>query len=408
MRINRFLPVVLFILLSLVSSVFGQQVGDAVRLASPTSAGVPVHPAPGDNSYVRWDNGTIGIVSEIDDSTGWYHISSADRNGWVTKKYLSIVPGGPDEESSEGQEILSYLVGTWNLECFQNGVSRGFPENTHGGKTYPPRTGEDIRYIADIIETRIGAGLLVLCEIGAGDNGRSDEMDALVSFLGSEWVYELSKSGLKQHVAILYDSRKFRKEACKELEVPETKVQGSDILVRDPLVGMFACLDGDGNRKNDFIVAAVHLASGQDLKANHNEAMKVLSEQINQALTDGTFPQEENDILIMGDFNASRYDTHRENFWTDYRVNNLPFLTLASESLEDYFCTRLGGNPLLPKSPIDYILASEGPGGMTSVLVQLMAHVHSELLTIGCEEFRSKVSDHLPVTVRIQVRNDDD
>ena len=41
-------------------------------------------------------------------------------------------------------------------------------------------------------------------------------------------------------------------------------------------------------------------------------------------------------------------------------------------------------------------------------LVLQAAHVHHELLDVGFDAFREKLSDHVPVTVRVMVGADDD
>ncbi len=386
------------------SSLYGQEQGDRVRLMSSNQRGVPVHPAAGDNSYVRWENGTIATIEGIDNATGWFRVSSGGREGWVTRRYITII--GEDEPPEE--EITTLVVGCWNLEHFNDGRTRGFPEYRWGGPTYPSRTDEDFRFIADVIETHLNASLLILSEIDGQNSGRSDELDRLVSLLGDNWAYELGRSGDPQRLAVIYDTDRLFRGVCTDFVVPERRVQGADIFARDPLACMFTCLDENGQEQNDFIVVGLHLASGQRNNRNHNEAMSVLENRLEQALANGTFPQGENDILIMGDLNANRYDSSEENFWEGYDVDNLNFLTLSPADGEEYPGTRLSGVPLYPRSKIDYILASGAANGMTSSIVQLIANVHTELLVIGFDDFRRQASDHIPVTIRVRVMDDDD
>jgi hypothetical protein len=47
-------------------------------------------------------------------------------------------------------------------------------------------------------------------------------------------------------------------------------------------------------------------------------------------------------------------------------------------------------------------------GGILDELVQWTAQVHTELLPTDFNEFRKHVSDHIPVTVRVKVVQDDD
>jgi endonuclease/exonuclease/phosphatase family metal-dependent hydrolase len=388
------------------SAIFAQNVGDIVRLESTSLQGVPVHPAAGDNSFVRWANGTIGKVAAIDAATGWFQVASFGKVGWVVKKYLTVIPpDAPVDTDPPNNELLTYVIGTWNLEHFNNSASRGFPENGQGGPTYPPRSDDDYRAITRIIE-QLSAKILVLNEI----NGRvglkaSDEMDHLISLLGNGWAYELSGSGENERTAILYDSNAVRKDGCTEFEVPAQQVQGKDIFARDPLACKFTLFDATQQPKNDLVIVGLHLASGQQLNQNHNAAMAELRSRLQQAFSDGTFPVAEKDIFIGGDMNANRYDNKLENFWEGFDSSGFKFLTLSPDDGDLYEETRLGGFPLHPHSKIDYLIASNGLSGE---LVQLTAEVHSELLVQGFDVFRAHVSDHIPVTVRIRVLPDDD
>lgn len=387
-----------------------QNAGDTVRLQSDNPQGVPVHPADGDSSYVRWANGTIGTILAMGPQSGWFQIRAGTDTGWVTRRYITVIVVEPDPlpEPPEDEQ-LAYTVGAWNLEHFRASSTRGFPENTNGGPTYPPRTPANLERIAQIIQFQIGARVLVLNEInGRTGTTRSDEMDSLAGLLGNGWQYELSRSGGSQRVAILFDTRAARRDHCVEFDVPSQSIQGSDVFARDPLVCMFTLLDGTGQPRNDFIVVALHLASSQDKTQNHNRAMAILRDRLNQARQDGTFPAGETDVLIGGDLNASRYDTRLEDFWEGYDAGGLDFVTLSPADGTDYHPTRLAGVPLAPRSQIDYLIASGVPNGLLRDLVQTQAHVHAELLLIGFDAFRQCCSDHLPVTVRIMVRPDDD
>ena len=233
-------------------------------------------------------------------------------------------------------------------------------------------------------------------------------MDRLVSNLGGTWGYELASSGGVQRVAILFDSRFARKDKCVEFDVPEQRIQDSDVFARDPLVCLFTFLDSNGQPKNDLIVVGLHLASGQEKTTNHNTAMQILRDRLHQALQNGTFPGGEKDILIGGDLNASRYDSKVEDFWEAYDSNGLKFVTLSPADGSEYHPTRLAGVPLSPRSQIDYLIASGVAGGLLQDLVQSLAHVHGELLLGGFDDFRAHARDHIPVTVRIRLVADDD
>ncbi len=390
------------------STAYGQAVGDRVRLQSASVSGVPVHPAVGDASYVRWQNGTLGTIRAFDSSSGWFEIGADDaKTGWVTKRYLTVIGAETEDEQPEN-ELASYVVGTWNIEHFRDGATRGFPENGNGGPSYAPRTDDDLRQIADLIVSQMDAKVLILNEINGREDGTSGELDRLIGHLGSSWKYTIARSGERQRVAMIFDERFVRRTACHEFEVSPTQVDGKDIFDRDPLACHFQLLDGQGAPRNDFLVVGLHLASGQHHAANHNRAMRVLKDRLRQSLSDGTFPSGERDVLIGGDLNASRYDTKTEDFWEGYDSGGLKFVTLSPSDGTEYPGTRLAGVPLVPKSQIDYLLASGINGGLTQELVQLLAEVRLSLTGGDFDDFRRRASDHLPVTVRIRVVPDDD
>jgi len=394
-RFLVFLSVVCF-----ASPLWAQEIGDRVVLHSDNPAGVPAHPGDGDNSFVRWPNGTEG---EIVDIGNWFEVETATgTSGWVTARY--VTPASPDEEPIPANETDAIVVGTWNLEHFKNGATRGFPENTRGGPSYLASE-RDLGYISSIIRDQIGASILVLNEV----NGRpgldtSAELDALILQLGPSWDYSLSRSGNSQRQAILFDSDDVRREVCHEFAIPEEDVQGKDISARDPLACYFTIIGEGGSEMNDFVVVALHLASGQNNNLNHNRAMEELASRFANIFDGSPFPTTELDILIAGDFNANRYDSRSENFWTEFGdVYDID--TLSPNDGEQYLATRLSGVPLAPRSKIDYVMAS---GDLREDLVLAEAHIHHEVLVTPFEEFRRLASDHVPVSVRVLVSTDDD
>jgi endonuclease/exonuclease/phosphatase family metal-dependent hydrolase len=407
---SKRLSLVLVVLGCAVATAHAQVVGDTVRLESSNPAGVPVHPAAGIASFVRWDNGTVGKVTAIDAATGWREVRSEGDVGWVVRRYLVVIDPEPDPPEPPSNELPAYGVGTWNLEHFRHGASRGFPENTNGGPSYGARTAGDLDRISEVIKTRLLARILILNEVnGRAGERASDELDELLGVMGNGWRYEITLSGDSQRVAILYDSKVARRDGCQEIAVPPTDVQGSDIFDRDPLACQFTLLSEAGEPMNDLLVVGVHLKSGQALVQNHNAAMATLAQRIQQLRGTGPFPAAEADVLIGGDLNASRYDNKLEDFWDDLDAAGLSYRTLAPQDGELYPPTRLAGVPLAPRSQIDYLMASGSAGGLASHLVQSVAHVHEDLLLpAGFDDFREHVSDHLPVTVRVRVVADDD
>jgi endonuclease/exonuclease/phosphatase family metal-dependent hydrolase len=401
------LLVTLPLLIGYTTSLGAQSVGERVRLVSQNPQGVPVHPADGDNSYVRWQNGTQATIQAIGN---WFRVEADDgQEGWVTRRYIFPIDEA-EEDASPEDEVLTYTIGTWNLEHLRDGARRGFPESTHGGPSYPPRSDDDYQLIADVITTQLDAKILVLNEINGHAGGQSDELDRLVGHLGDSWEYVLGRSGGSQRVAILYDEDFVQRDTCHEFEIAEQEVEGKDVFARDPLACRFTLLDAGGIAQNDLLVIGLHLASGQQLNDNHNHAMDILRNRLHAAFSDNTFPADERDILIGGDLNASRYDANQENFWSNYDSGTGGFLfaTLSPDDGTEYPGTRLAGVPLFPRSQIDYLFASTVERGLREELVQLTGEVHVELLNEGIDAFREHVSDHLPVTVRIRAIADTD
>lgn len=307
---------------------------------------------------------------------------------------------------------ITYVVGTWNLEHFHDGASRGFPENTRGGPNYPARTQADYEAIAGMIET-MDAKILVLEEVFAEEvivDGEIDlhspEIEVLIGILGeNDYDYVIGSTGYTQHIAILYDTRAARLNEAGETNIRSLEVQGKQIFDRQPLFGHFTFLH-NGQAMNDLVVIGVHLASNQRLYLNHDRAMDELLDEIEIAREDEwCIPANENDILITGDFNATRFDNYREDFWDEMEESGWNVL---ADSEEEYAPTRLAGVPLEPRSVIDYVIVTQGQGGLWGEeLTANTATVHSALVT-DPETFRQQASDHIPVTVAIRVLADTD
>jgi len=391
----------------------GQEVGDRVLLESTNAAGVPVHPGPDDNSYVRWTNGTVAEVSSTSSPRSWIQVEASGVFGWVVRSYATvIVEDEPEEEEDPGDEILTYAIGAWNLEHFKDGKERGFPENDPKravrGPTYAARTQSDFEQIAAAIENDLDVAVLMLSEIsGRSGEATSVELERLVGILGPGWDYEIGRSGAAQRVAFVFDTDRARRDSCFEIAVPSERIQDGDIFFRDPLVCRFTFMVS-GTPMNDLVAVALHLASGQRKDDNHDRAMEVLMDSLHLAQSDGRIPSGEMDVLIGGDLNATRYDTAVEDFWTDLDPAGWDIEALAPIDGTQYPGTRLAGVPLIPSSQIDYLMASTVSGGLSENLVQLIGHVRTDLLPNDFNEFREHFSDHLPVTVRVRVAADDD
>jgi hypothetical protein len=400
-----------FLVLTLVAgSAWPQTVGDQVRLVE-RAIGIPGHPAPGNPGVShRFVGGTIVTVTAIDDPTGWLRVEdAAGTSAWITRTYIAEVVSAAPAPSG-----LCYRVGTWNLEHFHNGTSRGFPENTQGGPTYPPRTQNDLTAIAAAIRDTLGARILILNEIMGEERtvegetrSRSAELDALVAQLGPSFEYTIARSGTTQRVALLYDTRYVRLNAATEIVVPYTEVQGKDIFARDPIMAHVTFLH-NGQPQNDLLIVGLHLASGQHLNKNHDAAMALLRRKLDEARADGTvLPPGEFDIFLGGDLNASKFDDKLEQFFIEMNQGN--WAVLAGDN---YPATRLAGVPLTPKSYLDYLIVTRKTATQSGLLGEEIAEpeatVHQELAHGQWDTFRRTFSDHFPVTTCVGVVADND
>ncbi len=140
-RLLVLLPLLPLLFALLPPPVWAQTVGDRIRLVE-RALGIPGHPTPGNPGVShRFPGGTTVTVTAIDTATSWFQVE--DENGttaWITRTYIAQVVSSTPVPSG-----TCYRVGTWNLEWFHSAKTRGFPENTHGGPTYPPRTANDLR-----------------------------------------------------------------------------------------------------------------------------------------------------------------------------------------------------------------------------------------------------------------------
>lgn len=315
--------------------------------------------------------------------------------------------------NSTAQASSCYNVGTWNLEHFGFGKTRGFPENTRGGPTYQAHTSAHRDAIANVIKNKIDAKILVLNEINGRLNKRSSkELDDLRNRLGASWKYTIGLKGGRgdsQRVAILWDSKFARAEKINEIYIKKKIVNGGDIFNRDPLVGRFTFLK-NGTAMNDLVVVGLHLASGQGNAKNHDAAMYRLRGELRAIRgKDNLLPKFEDDIILAGDLNANAFKNPEERFFTTFNRGN--WRVLAKKS--SYSGTRLKGVSLKIGDPIDYIIATNKSarhsGLVGEELPRAQAKVWTSLISnSNYDKYRKTYSDHLPVSVCVKVMADND
>jgi endonuclease/exonuclease/phosphatase family metal-dependent hydrolase len=400
-------------------SAFAQQPGDCVRLKATHPEGVPLH-HESHNSFSgqRLPNGSVVKVLEAANQNKWFRVELDSTQGWIASAYVeAVVPcASPSTPTTMPSAAGKITVGAWNLEWLKDGKDRGFPE-FKGAQAIPPRTDAEYVAIANIIR-QLDIKVLILEEINGfnpdADNeedapARSVELDRLVTKLTpAEYSYVIERSGHAQRVAILFESQTIHVVRSCEGDLPNPSVDNASLFARQPLL-VYCQIFAEGVEMNDFVVVGVHLASGQGLTHNHDQAMAAVQDWISQVRTaNGCIPPGEFDVLIGGDFNASRFDNDVEGFWN--QMEGSGWDVLADDP--SYPSTRLAGKPPgHTESKIDYLIVSRGHGGLGGEEVTATtANVHTELVPAagGGMAFRQLASDHLPVTVDIQIMPDND
>ncbi len=284
-----------------------------------------------------------------------------------------------------------YVVGTWNLEHFGIGKSRGFPEMSG---QLGPRTNAQLDGIAAAIRETIDAKVLVLNEInGRSHEASSAELDDLIGRLGPSWQHSIARSGDSQRNAIIWDSAHAEMIAQYEIEIAEEQIEGKDVFERDPLAVYFRLLQAGTTR----------LASGQHLAGNHDAAMARLRRELQWLRgRDPVLPREEDDIFLAGDLNANPYKAPKEAFFTSFNRGNWKLLAQGP----DYPATRING------SQIDFIIVTRRNSRQHGLWGEEIntdeATVWHELASDDWDAFRRDYSDHFPVTTCVAVTDDSD
>lgn len=406
---KRFFLILAFLWLIVPTLSMALEPGDRVQLVE-RAIGIPGHPDAGNRAVShRFPSQTIVTIQAIDEETTWLQVvTQSDVSAWIIPAYVDQIIANTRPPAD-----VCYVVGTWNLEHFHSYKKRGFPENTKGGPTYDPRTPNEMAAIASVIRDALQAKILVLNEINGeerqtaeGAEPYSPELDVLLSYLGPTYDYVLTTSGGNQRVAMLYDTRFVHLKAATEVPVPRIEIQGSDVFARDPLVGSFSFLH-NGQPQNDFVVVGLHLASGQHRTRNHDQAMGILLNELDVLRQDGIIiPDQEYDLILAGDLNASRYDSKKEEF---FEILDAGLWKVLAD--EVYPGTRLAGVPLEPRSKIDYLIVTrvDDKNGLLGDEISIpVAKVHQDLGAGEWSLFRQMFSDHFPVTTCVKVGEDTD
>jgi hypothetical protein len=282
---------------------------------------------------------------------------------------LSTQVGMPDRNPVR-TDIRPLRLGAWNLEYF-------------GSRNDPPRTEADVQAIADYIRG-LDVQVLAVCEI----NGEKP-LEDLVKRIGPGWKFVLGKSGkLGQdgQVApgVIWDDSRVEMLGAGELTELSGPSASGLIFHRAPVVVAFR----DRTGGPDFRVVSVHLKAGrtpEDFDRRRAEG-RSLRRFIEELVAD---PDEDNDIVVLGDFNHSPSADEAE-IWQDGGFAG--FLKGRGRSII-HFDSQI--DQAVPLATFEEIK----PGSFT---------VHNKAGLRNPEQWRRIYSDHFPVTVELEAVPDDD
>ncbi|MBE2181751.1 MAG: hypothetical protein IAE97_14910 [Chthoniobacterales bacterium] len=263
-------------------------------------------------------------------------------------------------------------IGAWNLEHL-------------GSRNDPPRTDEDMQAIADFIRG-LNVQVLGVCEI----NGAAPLKD-IIRRLGPEWKFVLGTSGKlgsEGQIApgVLWDDSRVEMVSAGELSELRESTSSGTLFHREPVVAAFRDRAGGP----DFRMVVVHLKAGRtedDFKRREGE-LSALRKFLQELTTD---PDEDNDIVVVGDFNHS-------NTSPESRI-------LEDEAFSHYLTRPNAGRSIIHfDSQIDNIV----PLGTFEEIDERSFAVHNKEGLRNPEAWRQRYSDHFPVTVDLEEVPDDD
>lgn len=276
------------------------------------------------------------------------------------------------------QDVKDMLIGTWNIEFL--GADPKFRRDT------PPRSAADVVAIGKKVRD-LGVAVLGVQEI-CGEK----PLQAVAKAAGPTWRAVLGTSGswsdgkTQQGVGFLYDSSVLALVHAEELLNFPSELDGVSVFHRKPVTAALR----HRATGSDFRIVVVHFKAGQkdrDKQKRRAEATH-LRQWVDQLLQD---PNEDHDIVILGDFNSTYGDD--------------PELVFEGGGVMQYLDQAKAAPTIMHfDTPIDqFCVAAEfrelQRNSMTS------HHVVGSALRL---KWRKTYSDHFPVTVRMTPLMDDD
>ncbi len=304
------------------------------------------------------------------------------------------------------------IVTTWNIEIL-GGEGRGFAGG-HGRGQLGPRTPEQLQAIASLIKNTLRSDVLAVQEISItriGEDGQSicEPLETIVSALGPDWRYylppvtEIPEGHDNMYCGFVWNSSRARMLKAFPMEVPNVELAGANLFDREPVVGYFEALSGDEGR-NDFMLANVHLKSGQSNEENHLIAITVVEHALYKELLRNEV--KESDRIILGDFNDNPYARSDAG---NQKYSPALYYHLAFKGYQDlvtrgFHATRMDEKG---RSVIDHILVHKSakrhiPNDRAAIYLPN----DGDARRFG--QWRKTYSDHFPISFQLRIESRDD
>ncbi|MBW8014834.1 MAG: hypothetical protein FVQ82_01485 [Planctomycetes bacterium] len=303
-------------------------------------------------------------------------------------------------------------VATWNIEHLG---SSGRGLGGIGSGNLPKRSPEQLKKIATFIKNDIKADLIAVQEVAI--TGKrfgiyiSDPLETIVNELGDDWSYYIDSTRCNMdHLdsihnmsnAFIWNNAKVHAMKMFSMEFPNEYVGKKRLFDRKPLIGYFEAIKGS-EYTNDFLITNVHLTSGQNNDENHITAMIIIEQNMNALLKSKQI--KESDRIILGDFNDNPFaknDTGKPKY-TDLLYRYMEWKKYTDLVAVTTEATRMDSNL---SSIIDHILVNNSAAQHLTQKSQKNAEKifpESDLA-----QWRSTYSDHFPLVIEINIKNNDD
>ncbi|MBV2121919.1 MAG: endonuclease/exonuclease/phosphatase family protein [Candidatus Thiodiazotropha sp. (ex Ctena orbiculata)] len=306
-------------------------------------------------------------------------------------------------------------IATWNIENLGT-YGRG-SDGGHGEADLPLRTKEQLNDIADFIRDDLGSDVIALQEIGIthayGPVSRNTQLDAIVKELGSSWKYYLppvpyNHTPDSMYVGYLWNTEKVKAIAIAPMRVPQVSLAGAALFSRTPVIGFFEAKDNDKDKDEeseltDFALVNVNLAPGQQNDENHLIAMTLIEYRLDDALKAMNINEE--DRIILGDFNDNPQKVSETG---TLKYSPAMYYHMAFKGYMDYVPTDFKSTRMDTdlNSIVDHVLVSQA--AQRHLFGNRAFLWLPENAPESFAEWRETYSNHFPVSVVMNITEDDD